>query len=28
MGNEINTAADMNVVKLSLDETKGFNVCK
>ncbi len=28
MGNGINTAADMNVVKLSLDETKGFNVCK
>lgn len=28
MGNEINTSADMNVVKLTLEETKGYNVCK
>lgn len=28
MGKEIHTASDMNVVKLSLDETKGFDRCK
>lgn len=28
MGKEINTAADMNIVKLSLEETTWFNMCK
>ncbi len=28
MGKEIHTAADMNAVKLSLEETMGFNMCK